>query len=86
MSILTSVYVTSTLVMGAERRVVYDLINVVQGVVKLPQARIRVKRVDSCCRHLCCPRESLTRAIFRPYEDRRQSGCRNGASIASREF
>src|SRR6202162_213985 len=29
------------LVMGAERRVVYDLINVVQGVVKLPQALIR---------------------------------------------
>jgi len=26
------------LVMGAERRVVYDLINVVQGVARLPQA------------------------------------------------
>jgi septum site-determining protein MinD len=34
------------LVMGAERRVVYDLINVIQGVVKLPQALIRDKRVD----------------------------------------
>jgi septum formation inhibitor-activating ATPase MinD len=29
------------LVMGAERRVVYDLINVVQDVVKLPQAPAR---------------------------------------------
>ena len=35
------------LVMGAERRVVYDLINVVQGVVKLPQALIRDKRVET---------------------------------------
>jgi septum site-determining protein MinD len=35
------------LVMGAERRVVFDLINVVQGVAKLPQALIRDKRVDT---------------------------------------
>jgi septum site-determining protein MinD len=35
------------LVMGAERRVVFDLINVVQGVVKLPQALIRDKRLES---------------------------------------
>src|ERR671926_1609217 len=35
------------LVMGAERRVVYDLINVVQGVAKLPQALIRDKRMDT---------------------------------------
>jgi septum site-determining protein MinD len=35
------------LVMGAERRVVYDLINVIQGVIKLPQALIRDKRVDT---------------------------------------
>jgi septum site-determining protein MinD len=34
------------LVMGAERRVVYDLINVVQGDAKLAQALIRDKRVD----------------------------------------
>ena len=34
------------LVMGAERRVVFDLINVVQGVAKLPQALIRDKRVQ----------------------------------------
>ncbi len=34
------------LVMGAERRVVFDLINVVQGVAKLPQALIRDKRID----------------------------------------
>jgi septum site-determining protein MinD len=35
------------LVMGAERRVVFDLINVVQGVAKLTQALIRDKRIDS---------------------------------------
>jgi septum site-determining protein MinD len=35
------------LMMGAERRVVYDLINVVQGVAKLPQALIRDKRVET---------------------------------------
>src|SRR6201987_3271893 len=35
------------LVMGAERRVVYDLINVVQGVVKLPQALIRDMRIET---------------------------------------
>jgi septum site-determining protein MinD len=35
------------LVMGAERRVVYDLINVVQGIAKLPQALIRDKRVET---------------------------------------
>ena len=35
------------LVMGAERRVVFDLINVVQGDAKLPQALIRDKRIDT---------------------------------------
>ena len=35
------------LVMGAERRVVYDLINVVQGVAKLPQALIKDKRIET---------------------------------------
>ena len=35
------------LVMGVERRVVYDLINVVQGVAKLPQALIRDKRIET---------------------------------------
>src|SRR6266702_7247229 len=35
------------LVMGAERRVVYDLINVVQGTMKLSQALIRDKRVET---------------------------------------
>ncbi len=34
------------LIMGAERRVVYDLINVVQGTAKLQQAIIRDKRID----------------------------------------
>jgi septum site-determining protein MinD len=35
------------LVMGAERRVVFDLINVVQGHAKLTQALIRDKRLDT---------------------------------------
>jgi septum site-determining protein MinD len=35
------------LVMGAERRVVYDFINVAQGDVKLPQAIIRDKRLET---------------------------------------
>lgn len=35
------------LVLGAERRVVYDLINVVQGAAKLQQALIRDKRVET---------------------------------------
>jgi septum site-determining protein MinD len=35
------------LVMGAERRVVFDLINVVQGIAKLPQALIRDKRLEN---------------------------------------
>jgi septum site-determining protein MinD len=35
------------LVMGAERRVVYDLINVAQGDAKLTQALIRDKRIDT---------------------------------------
>jgi septum site-determining protein MinD len=35
------------LVMGAERRVVFDLINVIQGDAKLPQALIRDKRIDN---------------------------------------
>ena len=35
------------LVMGAERRVVFDLINVVQGDAKLAQALIRDKRIDT---------------------------------------
>src|SRR5690242_18851931 len=35
------------LVMGAERRVVYDLINVIQGDAKLTQALIRDKRLET---------------------------------------
>jgi septum site-determining protein MinD len=35
------------LVLGAERRVVFDLINVVQGVAKLQQALIRDKRIET---------------------------------------
>jgi septum site-determining protein MinD len=35
------------LVMGAERRVVFDLVNVIQGVAKLSQALIRDKRLEA---------------------------------------
>src|SRR6202163_2999016 len=35
------------LIMGAERRVVFDLINVVQGTAKLTQALVRDKRLDT---------------------------------------
>src|ERR1700748_1511327 len=35
------------LVMGAERRVVFDLVNVIQGDAKLPQALIRDKRIET---------------------------------------
>jgi septum site-determining protein MinD len=35
------------LIMGAERRVVFDLVNVVQGDAKLPQALIRDKRIET---------------------------------------
>ena len=35
------------LVMGAERRVVYDLVNVIQGDAKLNQALIRDKRIEN---------------------------------------
>src|SRR4029078_2922755 len=35
------------LIMGAERRVVFDLVNVAQGVAKLSQALIRDKRLES---------------------------------------
>jgi septum site-determining protein MinD len=35
------------LVMGAERRVVFDLVNVTQGTAKLAQALIRDKRIDN---------------------------------------
>ena len=37
------------LVMGAERRAVFDLIDVIQGVAKLSQAVIRDKRIDKLC-------------------------------------
>src|SRR6478736_6713376 len=35
------------LVMGAERRVVFDIVNVIQGVAKLSQALIRDKRIET---------------------------------------
>ncbi|TIS44793.1 MAG: septum site-determining protein MinD, partial [Mesorhizobium sp.] len=35
------------LIMGAERRVVFDLVNVIQGSAKLSQALIRDKRLET---------------------------------------
>src|SRR6266542_3675865 len=35
------------LVMGAERRVVYDFVDVIEGAAKLPQALIRDKRIET---------------------------------------
>jgi septum site-determining protein MinD len=47
------------LVMGAERRVVFDLINVMQGKVKLAQALVPDKRLET---RICCPpRKPATR-------------------------
>src|ERR1700719_336524 len=37
------------LVLGAERRVVFDLINVITGVAKLSQALLRDKRLENLC-------------------------------------
>ncbi len=47
------------LVMGAERRVVFDLINVVQGEAKLAQALIRDRRMETLS--LLPPRRRGTR-------------------------
>ena len=47
------------LVMGAERRVVFDLINVIKGEAKLAQALIET---SAWTRSLCCrPRRARTR-------------------------
>ena len=47
------------LVMGAERRVVFDLVNVVQGDAKLAQALIRDKRIETS--RSCRPPRPATR-------------------------
>ncbi len=47
------------LIMGAERRVVFDLISVIQGHAKLGQALIRDKRLEPF--HYCRPRRPGTR-------------------------
>jgi hypothetical protein len=49
------------LVMGAERRVVHDLINVVQGVVKLAPALIWAGSITKCNTFLagCCDGNQL---------------------------
>jgi septum site-determining protein MinD len=51
------------LIMGAERRVVYDLINVIKGDAKLTQALIRDKRLDTLAllpASQSCEKDSLT--------------------------
>ena len=58
------------LVMGAERRVVYDLTYVAEGKVRLPQARIRDKRIET----LFLLAASQTPRQGRP--DRRRRGAR----------
>ena len=57
------------LVMGAERRVVFDLINVVQGTAKLSQALIRDKRIETLC--LLPPRAESNRVISKCFRARR---------------
>ena len=52
------------LVMGAERRVVFDLINVVHGDAKLPQALIRDKRVETL--HLLPASQTRDKDALRP--------------------
>ena len=47
------------LVMGAERRVVFDFINVIQGVAKLSQALIRDKRIDTLILRMIGVRRSV---------------------------
>ena len=86
------------LVMGAERRVVYDLIHVVQGTAKLSQALIRDKRIDTLfllAASQTRDKESLTeegveRVIreLRPFFDwvicDSPAGIERGASLAMR--
>ncbi len=54
------------LVMGAERRVVFDLVNVTQGTAKLSQALIRDKRIDTLfrCRLADRDKDALTRRAY----------------------
>src|SRR6201999_3866381 len=52
------------LVVGAERRVVFDLINVVQGDAKLPQALIRDKRIETL--HLLPASQTLDKDAVTP--------------------
>src|SRR6187551_2366266 len=72
------------LVMGAERRVVFDLIHVVQGTARLSQALIRDKRMDSLSD------EGVERVIreLRPSFDwvicDSPAGIERGASLAMR--
>jgi Mrp family chromosome partitioning ATPase len=51
------------LLMGAERRLVFDLINVLQGTAKLPQTIIRDKRIETL--HLLPASQPATRTRSR---------------------
>ncbi len=86
------------LVMGAERRVVFDLVNVVQGDAKLRQALIRDKRLDTLSllpASQTRDKEALTEAgVRRVIEELRDSfdwiicdspaGIEKGATLAMR--
>jgi septum site-determining protein MinD len=86
------------LVMGAERRVVFDLINVVQGVARLSQALIRDKRLDtlwllpaSQTRDKDAPTENGVAAVIRELRSKfdwvicdSPAGIERGATLAMR--
>lgn len=59
------------LIMGCERRVVYDLVNVIQGEANLNQALIKDKSARTCSS--CRPRRRATRMRSRVRASRRSS-------------
>ena len=86
------------LVMGAERRVVFDLVNVIQGDAKLPQALIRDKRLDTLyllpASHTRDKHNLTTEGVDRVIEDLKKefdwiicdspAGIERGATLAMR--
>lgn len=58
------------LIMGCERRVVYDLVNVIQGEAKLTQALIKDKQIDTL--HILAASQTGTRTRCRKTAS---SGC-----------
>ena len=65
------------LVMGAERRVVYDLVNVIQGEAKLTQALIRDKRLETLY---------LLPAVNRKLEPVLRTTLKPGSRVVSHDF